>query len=527
MKLPRIFSLAGDAARDLAKRGIERKLGGYRRTVHHEDGSLPERPEGAAPQVAVVGGGIAGLSAASTLASRGVAVTLYERASYLGGKAGAWTVEVDGRPFRVDHGFHAFFRHYYNLQGMLDRLGITAHLRPIDDYVILRRDRTRISFAGTDTVPLLNLLSLSKTGLYRVSELLFSERMHRLDPFLRYDEEKTFAAWDHVNYDDFAREADLPSDLRLVFNTFSRAFFSEGDRLSVASLVRAFHFYYLSNDAGLLYDYLDDDYETAFATPARQWLDANGVTVRLDTPVRALERLEDGAWSVDGQRFDAVVLACDVNAARAIVADSPTLAASHPDFAAQMGRQRSSQRYAILRLWLDCDVGGDLPVFVITDRLRALDAVTFTHRVVPDARAWASSRGGGVYELHCYAVPDALADDTAVRDALVQEFEHYFSAARGARVVGEYLHVRADFAAFHVGLHADRARVDTGVAGLWLAGDWVRLPHPATLMEAACMAGALAANGILRAHGLREAPVYAVPAKGILADVPAPPRLRR
>jgi isorenieratene synthase len=394
---------------------------------------------------------------------------------------------------------------------------------PIDDYVVLRTDRSRISFRGTDTVPLLNLLSLASTGVYRVSELLFSKKMHRLDPFLRYDETKTFADWDHVSYDEFARHAELPADLRLVFNTFARAFFAEGDRLSVAALIRAFHFYYLSNDAGLLYDYLDDDYETAFAGPFRAWLDAHGVTVRLGAEVSSLERAGDG-WRVDGEAFNDVVLACDVRAARALVGGSESLRASHPDFAERVTAQPCSQRYAILRVWCDRRVGDDLPVFVITDRRTLLDAVTFNHRVVPAARDWAERHRGGVYELHSYAVPDALPDDAAIERALMEEFEHYFPGVTAGAVAATHLHVRADFAAHHVGTHAHRATVDTGVPGLWLAGDWVRLPHPATLLEAACMAGRLAANGILAARGLRETPVYAVPPRGVLARLPAPPK---
>jgi isorenieratene synthase len=88
---------------------------------------------------------------------------------------------------------------------------------------------------------------------------------------------------------------------------------------------------------------------------------------------------------------------------------------------------------------------------------------------------------------------------------------------RGARVVHEHLYVRDDFSAFHVGMAAHRPTVEAPVRGLYLAGDWVKLPYPAMLMEAACMAGLCAANAILRAAGLREEAIFAVPAKGLLA----------
>ncbi|MGA9359727.1 MAG: FAD-dependent oxidoreductase, partial [Mycobacterium sp.] len=60
------------------------------------------------PRVVVVGAGIAGLTAATGLAERGVAVDLVEAQDYLGGRVGGWTEHSDGAELAMNRGFHAF-----------------------------------------------------------------------------------------------------------------------------------------------------------------------------------------------------------------------------------------------------------------------------------------------------------------------------------------------------------------------------------------------------------------------------------
>jgi isorenieratene synthase len=91
------------------------------------------------------------------------------------------------------------------------------------------------------------------------------------------------------------------------------------------------------------------------------------------------------------------------------------------------------------------------------------------------------------------------------------------------RVLHEVLQVKQDFTAFHVGCHRDRPGTQTGVPGLFCAGDWVKLPFPAMLLEAACASGIVAANHILQMDGLREEPVLSVPLRGLMAGIPEPP----
>jgi isorenieratene synthase len=508
----------------LVGRLVRRVLGGYRHTVVEPEANLPERLEGAPRRVCVIGGGIAGLTCATTLAERGFAVTLVEKSDYLGGKLGGWTFEHGGETLRVDHGFHAFFRQYYNLDRFLHRLGVREHLRPIGDYRIWTRDGRSVSFAGTSTVPGLNLLSLARTGLYRLRPLAFGPAGQKLEAMLRYDKEKTFSALDGTSFDDFADAAQLPRDLRMVFASFARAFFSDGRLMSMAELVKGFHFYYLSNDAGLLYDYLDDDFALTFAGPLRERLGALGAEVRMGRAVRSVERDTGGSGlRVDGERFDWVVLAADVPGTRAILEGSPALLGESPELARKVAALRPGQRYAVLRLWLGEPIDVQGPAFVITERPRVLDSVTFVHRVTEDARAWAARTGGSVIELHAYALPEDLAD-ADVRGALLDDFHAYVAAAKDATVVHEHLQLRRDFPAFHVGMAKDRPGVVSGVDRLLLAGDWVDLPWPMMLMEAACTSGLVSANAILADAGLRRERIESVPLRGLLAGVPERPR---
>ncbi|WP_404364599.1 phytoene desaturase family protein [Corallococcus coralloides] len=72
-----------------------------------------------ATKVAVVGGGLGGLTAAALLARGGCAVTVYERSKHLGGRAR--TTEVEG--FRFNLGPHALYRAGAAFR-VLERLGV-------------------------------------------------------------------------------------------------------------------------------------------------------------------------------------------------------------------------------------------------------------------------------------------------------------------------------------------------------------------------------------------------------------------
>ncbi|GGJ52448.1 phytoene dehydrogenase [Streptomyces brasiliensis] len=88
-------------------------------------------------RVAVLGGGVSGLSAAQELAERGYAVTVYEYYDALGGKARSMDVPgtgTDGRkPLPGEHGFRFFPGFYRNLPDMMRRIPFPGNAHGVHD----------------------------------------------------------------------------------------------------------------------------------------------------------------------------------------------------------------------------------------------------------------------------------------------------------------------------------------------------------------------------------------------------------
>lgn len=494
---------------------IRRRLGNYRITLNAVDSTKPSLVS-APVKVAVIGAGLAGITAASTLAERGFHVALFERNGYLGGKVGCWDVTFpDGHRARIDHGFHAFFRHYYNLRAFLEKIGADRRYRAIDDYLILASNGSRYGFKNVETTPVLNILALARQKFFRFRDVAMNPASRRLGEFLNYEERRTFAAYDAMTFKEFAEQAKLPAPLALTFNTFARAFFAPAEKLSTAELMKSFHFFYLSHDHGLLYDFFDTDYRTALLEPIASHLQRHGVTLRLSSSVEKIGR-DRAKFIVHDEPFDALILATDAAATREIGRSTAWIESEAPGTFSRLMSLQASTGYAVYRLWLDRRLGAGLPVFVITEKKRVLDSVTFYHRFDEAAVEWSDRTGGGVYELHCYALPEAI-DETRVKEAFLAELYDYFPELRAARIVYENLQVRRDFTAFYAGLHASRPGYRTEIPGLYLAGDWVNTGTPAMLMEAACTAGLLCANALLAEQGLREEAVHSVPLRGLCA----------
>lgn len=496
------------------KRQIAKKLQHYKVAINEPNLSLPFTLP-TKKSVAVVGGGIAGISAAANLAERGFAVKLFEKAAFLGGKVGSWKFQSNGETLRTEHGFHAFFKQYYNLLEFMQKTGSYQHLMPIDDYLILYPDKSRQSFKGIDNTPLLNVLSMANLGVVRYQDMLLNRYDWQLINLFRYDAEKTFSQYDQIPLSEFIRITKVPEKMQRVFASFARAFFAEPKDMSTAELIKSFHFYFLSNDLGLLYDVLDDDFEHSFLQPSQRFIEKNGGIICLQQEIEQLNFYQN-KFEVNGETFDYCVLATDVKHLSQIVKNSPGLH-SFREFFSQTTSLKQSARYAVWRIWTNKFEAGKYPYFIFTDRLKCLDSISIYHLFEKESIAWSRQNNGGIFELHSYALPDDLTDDKEIKHHLLQELIYYLPELNGATIKHEFFQHKDDFSAFHTGLYANRPTVDTQIPNLYLAGDWVKLNHPSMLMEAAYTSGAIAANKIFTKEGLRENKLFSVPSKGLFA----------
>lgn len=472
-------------------------------------GALPSRP-----RVAVVGGGIAGLSAATGLAERGVAVDVIEREHYLGGRAGGWTEHGDGVDLAMNRGFHAFFRQYYNLRALLRR--VDPHLRmltPVDDYPLIDGAGRRDSFRGLPRTPPWNaVVFAARSPTFRLRDFA------RIDaraaaPLAAVSVPGIYHRLDHIDAATFLENIRFPLAARhLAFEVFSRSFFADPAELSAAELATMFHIYFLGSAEGLIFDVPCANYDNALWQPLRSYLEGRGVRFRLGTSVLSIDTESAKPFrahtdSDEHLDVDAVVLATDVAGLQRIVAASSALATE--DWRAQIARLRSAPPFAVHRFWLDRPVSPQRPAFLGTAGHKPLDNISVLERYECEARTWAGTHHGSVIELHSYALDSAPSRATALR-----QLHKVYPETAAAGIVHERMLHRSDCPLFAPGSYPHRPTVITPQPGLLLAGDAIRVHLPVALMERAATTGWCAANQLLKRWGVAGHPLVTVPTQG-------------
>jgi isorenieratene synthase len=468
-------------------------------------------------RVVIVGGGIGGVAAATLLAEQGAAVTLLEKGKNLGGRAGGWTDLLrDGTLFEMERGTLRFCRFDRNARALLRRVDPSlSSLAPLDDYPLLGPDTAIGSITKLRAADLLRRASAG-----RVRDLIKSD-LRRASLLLSFDPEDTYRRLDATPARTFLNELRFPPAASAVIQALvGHAAFDAFDRYSAAEMVSLFQYCLGADAAGLELDVLRGPASTRVWQPLADYLSDRGARVATRCEVLSVERMNGlvvryrsrGVLQTVGA--DALILAADIPSLRTLVATSPDLAVAAPG----LRSLEISLPTVTWRVWLDRPVRPERAPFAVTTGLGMLDAIAVHDRLSVPGSRWERERGRCVVELHAYAVAES-AGDAAIRGNLLAQLHRLYPETRAARIVEERFLKKRDSPAFLPGTQASRPGVLTSDPRIFLAGDFVKLPFPASPIERAASAGFLAANSILAGWGKRTEPLAHGHVRGALASL--------
>jgi isorenieratene synthase len=233
--------------------------------------------------VAVVGGGLAGLACAYELCRRGFHVTLLERAGQLGGKIASWTIEVEGRSLRMEHGFHGFFPQYYNLKSIVSELDARDHFKSLEFYSVVYRDTYQPEvFRPSHSAFPWNIVDLTISSPNRLRwglNLVSPAHWQVFREITGFHPQKSYDRLDHLSVAEWVAQ-DFPMGLYdLYFLPFAKSSLNAPDVLSAGELMQFFHFYFFGNPEGLAFDGTRQDMGRSLVQPIVDYIQANQGTV--------------------------------------------------------------------------------------------------------------------------------------------------------------------------------------------------------------------------------------------------------
>ncbi len=428
------------------------------------------------PSVAIVGGGLAGLSTALALGSIGYPVTVYEARPFLGGRATSYSVNTAEENVTIDNCQHVLLRCCVNLIDFYQRLEVIERIdfwrefywiEPGGRVSIMKRGRFRAPFHLAESFAKLRFLAAADK--FSIARGLLAARK---EYGKRTDLER-------ITMLDWLREK--KQTIRAIERFWRQVLVSaineDLDRMAAVHGLQVFALGFLPKV---------DSYEMGVpAVPLgelyseKAW--ARYVCVKL-APRTSIERLRVEKGRIEGLESKGELLK-----ANAYVLAVPF--ERIPALAPELGLDFSSFTHSPItgiHLWFDRQVT-KLPHATLLDRtiqwMFNKDEGRYLQLVVSASRSLAEMPKGEVIDLALKELKEffpAVADARLERSHVVKEMRATFSAAPG--------------------LEEKRPRTATDFSNLFLAGDWTRSGWPAT-MEGAVRSGYLAAEAVAKSFG--------------------------
>lgn len=408
-----------------------------------------------ARRVAIVGGGWAGLAAAVGCIERGMAVTLFEAARTLGGRARTLPVPLpDGGTALLDNGQHILIGAYLETLKLMEKVGVDPAAALLRLPLVLRHpDGQGLALpawpAPWDAAA--GIVTARGWNWRDKASLLAASTSWQLAGF-RCAPERSVA--------DLTRRLTPRVRAELIEPLCVAALNTPSERSSGQVFLRVLHDSLFGRGhrgwggSNLLLP--RQELGRLLPDAARAWLQARGADLRLGQRVQAL-RAAGAQWDVDGDAFDAVLLAAPPTEASRLVEASGVPAE------AWLQRTRALAFEAIATVYATGGPRLPLPMLALRSGPEAPAQFVFDR-----------SRLGGPDGLLAFVVSASAQDRQQIEAAVLRQ-----ATALGWQVqpLQTVVEKRATFACVP-GLQRPPAAI---APGLWACGDYVEGPYPATL----------------------------------------------
>ncbi|HWD03748.1 MAG TPA: hydroxysqualene dehydroxylase HpnE [Amycolatopsis sp.] len=434
--------------------------------------------------VAVVGGGLAGITTALRCADAGRPVTLFEARPHLGGLTHSFT----RGDLHVDNGQHVFLRCCTAYRELLDRLGVA------DRVMLQPRLQIPIRTPGAPAptwlrrgdlpAPLHLAASLLRYDplrpLDRARFALAAIALRRVDPADDRTDRQSFGEW-------LRRHGQSAAAIEALWDLVGVATLNAtADEASLSLAATVFQEGLLTDPAAADIGWSLVPLRELHGDAAQAALAKAGADVRTGTKVRSIEPAGTG-WAVrtdEGEAtFAQVVLATPPTVTEQLA--PPDAIPLPPGWSGGLGSSPIVNVHVVLdRHVLDEPfvAGVRTPVQWVFDRTEQ------------------SGLTSGQYLAMSLSAADDLIDlpTAKLRERLLPELTGLLPEARGAEVL-DFFVTRERHATFRPvpGTASLRPRAETTARGLYLAGAWTATGWPAT-MEGAARSGAAAAKSLLQ-----------------------------
>jgi hydroxysqualene dehydroxylase len=444
--------------------------------------------------VVIVGGGLSGLAAAVTLASKGVRVHLLEQKPFLGGRAYSFVDATTGDT--IDNGQHLLIAGYKRTMAFLRAVGSEALVivqpRPVLPFHHPQRGfRT---FSLPPLPPPANLVAgIIGTGLVSVPDRL---RLLRAGIALRNDDEQTLAELTIAEWLD--RVGQTPETKRCLWDPLAVSIMNErSEHASALLFVRALRQAFLGSSRGAALVFPRAGLSELFADPAKRFIDRVGGSVDVSTDVAELV-LKDGR--VTGVRTrDNTTLpasACIVAVPRQKVLQLLPQGMLGDRTVRGADDQKSSPIVSI-HLWFDKPFMKDSFIGLIGRRIQWV----FNRRLLSGSRREGEFLSTVISAAYGFV---GLDNEDLVRIAVEDirsVYGDHLPPVRHAVVIRE----KKATDSFGPSMEVRRPGVRTEVPNLFLAGDWTATGLPATI-EGAILSGEKAGE-VASAHLAQSPPM--------------------